>query len=360
MRIVFVLATAGMEGGVRTVATYGRLLKARGHTVTVISLPQPIPSVKDRVKSLVKGKGWLPTPARDPSHLDMVDIEHRELDVYRPVVDADVPDADVVIATWWETVPWVAALSPQKGVKLHYVQDHETWGSPPLDKLEAAYRAPLGKIVISTFLRDLLRERYGQEAIALVGNAVDADQFDAPPRGKQTRPTMGMVYSSKANKGTDLALAAYQIALQKIPDLKLVIMSNEPLLERMPIPPDAAFTMKARDHVVRDLYASCDAWVFSTRWEGFGLPVLEAMACRTPVVAAPAGAAPEILAQGGGRLVAAESPPALAEAVVEICRLPDPEWRILSEKARANATSRTWARATDQFEATLQKASGKS
>ena len=39
MRIVFVLAEADLSGGVRTVATYARLLSERGHVVTIVSTP---------------------------------------------------------------------------------------------------------------------------------------------------------------------------------------------------------------------------------------------------------------------------------------------------------------------------------
>lgn len=43
------------------------------------------------------------------------------------------------------------------------------------------------------------------------------------------------------------------------------------------------------------LYAGATALVFSSLTEGFGLPVLEAMACGTPVVCARAGALPEVV-----------------------------------------------------------------
>jgi glycosyltransferase involved in cell wall biosynthesis len=42
------------------------------------------------------------------------------------------------------------------------------------------------------------------------------------------------------------------------------------------------------------LYATCEGFLFPSLAEGFGLPPLEAMACGCPVVAAAAGAVPEV------------------------------------------------------------------
>src|SRR5206468_12573099 len=141
-----------------------------------------------------------------------------------PITDRDVPDADVVIATWWETAEWVAGLAPAKGAKVHFVQDHETWGGTR-ERVDAVYRLPLAKIVISGWLRDVLRNQYQQEPAALIGNSVDTAKFDVPPRGKQAVPTLGLTYATKQNKGTDISLRAFDLAAKDVPGLKLVVMS---------------------------------------------------------------------------------------------------------------------------------------
>jgi glycosyltransferase involved in cell wall biosynthesis len=352
MRVVFVLALADLSGGVRVVSQYARLLQQRGHRVVVVSTPDAAPGAVTRLKALVRGQGWLETPRVGPSHLDHPDIEHRVLDRFRPVQDGDVPDADVVVATWWQTVEWVQALAPSKGLKAHLVQDHEIWGGPRA-QVDAAYRAPLAKIAVSGFLRDLLRREYGVEVVAVISNGVDTVQFDAPPRRKQPVPTVGLIYAVKANKGTDLALRAFALASRRIPALRLVAMGNDPVRPDLPLPHGADYTLRARDGAVRDLYARCDAWLFATRWEGFGLPVLEAMACRTPVIGTPAGAAPEVIARGGGVLVPLEDPEAMARAIEDLHRMPEAAWSALSASARQTALSFGWDGAASAFEDTL-------
>ena len=87
-----------------------------------------------------------------------------------------------------------------------------------------------------------------------------------------------------------------------------------------------------------------------------GLPLLEAMACRTPVVASSAGAAPEILEKAGGAIVPTGDPQAMAEALVRILRMPDRDWSDLSESARRTASAWSWERSSGLFEEAVRRA----
>lgn len=61
----------------------------------------------------------------------------------------------------------------------------------------------------------------------------------------------------------------------------------------------------------------CQALVIASLWEGFGLPALEAMACGAPVIAADAGALPEVVGNSG-LLVDPRRPDAIAAAIREV------------------------------------------
>jgi glycosyltransferase involved in cell wall biosynthesis len=75
-----------------------------------------------------------------------------------------------------------------------------------------------------------------------------------------------------------------------------------------------------------NLYRRAALVVVPSRYEGFGLPAVEAMACGTPVVATSAGALPEVMGVGrGGLLVPRDDPAALAEAIRSL--LEEPETR---------------------------------
>src|SRR3989442_15191303 len=75
-----------------------------------------------------------------------------------------LPDADALVATAWQSAPVVAAAPPRCGARFYFVQHYESLyhGEPAV--VDATYRLPLAKIVISTWLRDVMRERFDSGA----------------------------------------------------------------------------------------------------------------------------------------------------------------------------------------------------
>ncbi|UCC30673.1 MAG: glycosyltransferase family 4 protein [Phycisphaerales bacterium] len=356
LRITFVLPFAGLAGGIRVIAIYADSLQKRGHDVLVVSLPRQVPSVTRRLRGWVRGRPVKCAPNECPSYFDGLTVKHRVLERHRPVTNEDIPDGDVVIATWWRTAPWVAEFSPLKGAKAYFVQDYGAHEGQPLDKVAETWRLPLHKMTISKWLLSLVIEHSGDEDVAYVPNAVDCNQFYAPSRGKQIRPTVGLMYSRRPQKGLGLMLEAIELARRKVADLHVVAYGPDDPRDDLQLPPSSEFTKLAAEDMLRGIYAKCDAWLFGSRLEGFGLPILEAMACRTPVVATPAGAAPELLEGGGGVIVGQGDPQDMARSIETVCGLSEAQWRRMSDAAYKTATGYTWEDATDQFEAGLRAA----
>ncbi len=354
MKITFVLPHAGLAGGIRVVAIYAERLQKRGHDVFVVSISNK-PNLYHQLRSLLKVQGLISVPNNQPSHFDNVDVPHKVVEHY-PITDADVPDADVVVATWWQTAEWVANLSEVKGAKAYFIQHHEVFDYVPKEKVKATYLLPLHKITISNWLVELAKTHYGDNNVSLVPNSVDTELFYVSPRGKQAIPTIGMLYCETYWKGCDISLKAFSLAAEKIPNLRLVAFGTSDPKPDLPLPPNTEYVRQPPQNTIKDLYAKCDAWLFGSRAEGFGLPILEAMACRTPVIGTPAGAAPELLADGAGVLVKPEDPEDMARAIEHICNLSNREWQALSDAAYTKATGYTWDDATELFEAALYTA----
>jgi glycosyltransferase involved in cell wall biosynthesis len=89
-----------------------------------------------------------------------------------------------------------------------------------------------------------------------------------------------------------------------------------------------------------ELLNRCRALVLASLWEGFGLPALEAMACGAPVVAARAGALPEVVGDCG-LLVDPRDPAEIADAITRLGREPGLA-RALAAAGPARAASFRW------------------
>jgi glycosyltransferase involved in cell wall biosynthesis len=355
VKVTFVLAQADLSGGVRVVSIYADRLKKRGHEVVIVARPSRAPTLREKAKSALTGRA-LPSAARSgPNHFDGLDIDVRFIDTHRPITAADVPDADVIVATWWETAEWVEAMPESKGAKAYFLQHYEVHGGQPIARVERTWRLPMHKITISKWLSDLARDHFGDTNVSLVPNSVDLEQFRSAVRGKQHVPTVGVMYSMVQFKGCEVSLKAVELAQRVLPKLKLVAFGNRHPSPEMPLPQGSEFQKQPAQEALKDIYGRCDAWLFSSRSEGFGLPILEAMACRTPVIATPAGAAPDLIAGGGGILVARDDSAAMARAIERIAAMPDAAWREMSERAHITAAHYTWDDATDRFELALRK-----
>lgn len=355
MRISFVLPPVGMSGGVRVVGIYSRLLKDMGHDVVLVSPPGPDVSFKRKIRHFIAGKGWPRQSGQRSSHLDGMQLDHRVIDRFRPIVDADMPDGDVVIATWWETAEWVSALGGNKGAKVFFVQGHEVFPHLPLARVRKVYRLPLRKIVISKWLAEIMATEYADHSAILVPNAVDHSQFFASsPRQKNKQPTVGFLFQEAAFKGMGITLAALAKLRHRHPDLRAICFGSCLPSNRDVLPDWIEFYHSPPQDKLRDYYSACDVWITTSTSEGFNLPAMEAMACRTPVVSTATGWPIEaIVDRKNGVLVEINDVDGIVDGADWILGLDEVSWREVSEAAYATASENSWERSGQLFEAAL-------
>jgi glycosyltransferase involved in cell wall biosynthesis len=142
-------------------------------------------------------------------------------------------------------------------------------------------------------------------------------------------PVAGVVGRLVAQKGIDILIDAFPMVLARHPDATLLIAGDGPdraSLERRA----ARVGLGDRGRFIgwtdrpRDVMAACDVMVMPSRWEGFGLAALEAMACGRPVVASDVDALPEVVRHDeSGLLVPVGDARSLAGAVNALLDRPD-------------------------------------
>jgi len=354
LRITFVTPFISHKGGIRVVATYARKLTERGHEVFVVSTPQRRPTLLPRLKRRLRGAAPFPSRAQARTRLlDFLGARQIEVDRVRPITDDDLPDADVVVATWWETAEWVAGLSPRKGRKYYLIQDYEMFRPDTAHRVAATYRAPLRKIAVSGWIRDTIAREHGVRDIALLLNAVDTGHFNAPMRSKSGFLRAGFLYTPVTRKNVALAIAALSRARKALPGLEAVAFGSALPVPTLPLPDWIMFYETPCQDEIPQIYAACDLWLFTSKHEGFGLPLLEAMACRTPVLATRAGAAPDLV-DGRNGLLLESDPDVFAETMAHFARMPDAQWQTWSEAAWATAQAQSWDSQTDALERLLR------
>ncbi len=355
LTITFVIPSFNLTGGIRVISIYASYLANKGHNVYVISPQKKSPSLIHKLKTFLKGNGWPKAVSSSTAYFTNPKVNLMILDSDEKVTEDDVPEADVIIATFWSTAEWIASFSNSKGKKVYFLQHYELHPWLPIDRVKATFRNNFKKIVVSDWIKESLEKSEQCKVDHLILNGVDSVQFNAESRNKNHQLTVGFMYSPRSYKGSDIAINAISKVKSDIPDLKLIIFASE-------YPDDDFFKqsyirvyVRPEQNKLKDIYAQCDAWIFSSLKEGFGLPILEAMACRTPVIATPAGAAPSLIRPENGVLLNSFSVDDLVTAIKCFNELNNVEWRELSENAYHVALRNSWQNSSQNFESALKE-----
>jgi len=167
--------------------------------------------------------------------------------------------------------------------------------------------------------RDLI-EHYGIHERKIVVTPLGVDPTFRPNGATPDRPQYAL-FVGGIQPRKDPLTAIEALALVD-GDLRLVLVGDEKrggdevraAVRRLGLEPRVEFAGYVEHDGLASLYRGAACLVFPSRYEGFGLPVLEAMASGTPVVATTAGAVPEV-AGDAAVLVEPGDPEALAEGI---------------------------------------------
>ncbi len=292
MKINFILNMMGISGGVKDVFMFAQQLKHNGHEVNVVyprlplrissKLLHPLKLARETAVGFLTPNYWKP--------LDW----YSDINVMEVMTLNEVPDADISVATQWETAYYVHDYAKSKGEKFYLIQDHENWYANEKDVIKT-YQMGLHNIVHSQWLKGIV-EKYGKVEAA-IPHAPDHKQFYPDWHEPRTDPIrVLMCYRQEKWKGLAMAVEAYN---RIVTNNKRLIMFG---LADCEFQVDEYYLNPKQDDL-RRIYNSCDIFVFSSEREGWGVPPMEAMACGIPVVTTNVGGVPEYTIPGKTAIV---------------------------------------------------------
>jgi glycosyltransferase involved in cell wall biosynthesis len=168
-------------------------------------------------------------------------------------------------------------------------------------------------------------------------------------------PYIFFVGTVEPRKGLDVLLEAFREVAKDVDDVELWLAGQAgwgtgPIETQITAHPFASRIRRlgyVDDDVLPALYRQARAVAYPSRGEGFGLPVLEAMACGAMVVTT-AGTVMDEVAGGAAALVPSGDADALAQTLVEALGAADDERDARASRARSRAETFTWDACLDQ------------
>ena len=180
--------------------------------------------------------------------------------------------------------------------------------------------------VPSRFVRDVfLRAGVASDRVRVIPNGIDTTIFK--PQGPSSKPqsSRGFVFlfvgGALRRKGIDLLLEAYRAAFEPGDDVTLLIVlsgtngayqHNSLMQSVVKAANDASgphvqhLVETVDDATLASLYRGCDAFALPYRGEGFGMPLLEALACGKPVITTAKGPSGDFCTEKMAYLIRAE------------------------------------------------------
>ncbi|WP_233510894.1 glycosyltransferase [Actinomadura craniellae] len=344
-----------VSGGLRTaVDMLGRGYVAAGHERALV-VPGPAYGRRETEAGTVV---TVPGPSVAPGYRFVLDPRPvlRVLARLRPDVIEVSDKATLAVAARWARRNGVRSVLFSHE-RLDAVLSPRTPGWVPLEAAADGWNRRLVRafdaIVVTSAFSAAEFARIGAPALHRVPLGVDLETFRPLSAGRDTAPrprppdgTVRLVHLGRLSKEKrpELALAALgELVRGGVParlDLvgagpRAAALRREAAREGLPVSFHGHVGSRAE---VARLLAEADVVLAPCPFESFGLAVLEALACGTPVVAADRGAAWELLSGGSGVAV----PPhgaAFAAGVRELLRRPEPLRR---GAARAQAERYPW------------------
>ncbi len=289
LKISFVIPGVFRSGGIKMVMEHASRLASAGHDVCLYAPRKRYNIYKGRFKPFYSATIFLKNilfPLNDKfEETDKLNFEVKTVD---SINDRHMRDSDIVVATAWMTAEDVWKLGPSKGKKVYFIQGYEVWDAHP-DVVGRTYSKDFTRIVVSGYLKELILKKFGKDSV-VIPNGIDFVKFNNDGKTYTDKITLTFISSEINIKNLDGALNVAGRIHEEYPDVNIVSFGFEPV-ERMP--EYVKFFRSPSESEIKEIYCSTDIFLYTSLYEGFGLPPAEAMACKCAVVTNNVGAVPD-------------------------------------------------------------------
>ena len=247
-----------------------------------------------------------------------------------------MPRADYYVATDATTSPYLLDYPVPDDHKLYFIQGYENWRMTD-QELRATWHYPYRKVVISRWLQRLLAEE-GVDSV-FVPNGFNPEDFDMTiPVKEKDAHCVTMLWHEYAEKNSKLGLAALEQVVARHPETKALIFGVYPRPENLPA--YCTYYRSPDRETHNQLNNRAAIYIGTSNVEGWGLTVMEAMAC---------GQAVACTDNAGYREMAEDDVTALLSPVGDANALADNILRLMEDDALRHRIAETGYQHIAQF-----------
>lgn len=234
---------------------------------------------------------------------------------------------------------WLFPLCLRRAKKLIAVSKNTKWDIMQMYNIEEEKIA-----VIWEAAEDIFKDRFNAEEKANFCRKIGAEE--------------GYILNFATGddrENNQIVLEAWKVIIQQMPLSKKLLFSgcpNEKIKElrqrakKMGIENWVKFLGFVDEETLVKLYSAADIYVDISYYEGFGLQVVEAMACGTPVITSNVASLPEVVGEGG-RLVGVDDKDGLVHELLDLL-ISERRREELSKKAIKSAARFSWMRTAEE------------
>lgn len=205
--------------------------------------------------------------------------------------------------------------------------------------------------------------RCNESNITVIHNGLDVNIF--VPYEDIKRDPLKLITTASADvplKGLDYTLTALSILKNEFQNMNLTVIGKlkkdghtSRLIERLGISDSIVFKTNLTKKEIAEEYAKSSVAIVSSLYEGFGYPVIEAMSCSTPLIAANTSSIPELIGNYA-TLIPPKDSTSLANSIKLIINNYD-KYKSISNKGRDHIIKNfNWLKITDEYEDSIYKA----